>query len=183
MLKGCFLFRGLGTVSVSPLVEQSLSFIVNYKEYVGSDEAHSTAIDPSNSLLPFQSPRVRILLPKGFGREGLGSKWLTHNKILTTWDTPHSAFPAICRPSFHLTSDLVPLKVLLALSDAVLSLLDIHEVSLGLQRLPTLPSSTLDPRGIYLLSLNCWLSCKWIDTSLIAEFVKKKDDATVPTHI
>ena len=57
--KGCFLFRGLGTVSVPPSIEQPLFCIINYKEYIGSDDAHTRAINSPNSLLPFQSPRVR----------------------------------------------------------------------------------------------------------------------------
>ena len=177
-----FLFRQLGTVSVPRSVPQPLASIVDYKNFVGPLK-NGPHLDIHADLLPVNNLRALVQLPRSFGSNQLGSRSFTFSELFSAWNIPRSSIPQGIKPEIWWFTTLIPCNLILAVSDAVCSKLNLTSIPLGLPKLPPLPSRAEDPKGTFLPELGRYLSRDWIDPALITDVARKADNAAVPVSL
>lgn len=177
-----FITIDAASFSVPASVPHTLGSIISHKLFVPGTAAVESSLSQSD-LLPVQDPLAKICLPCHFGLSGFGLRSLHIQEFGAAWDMPlWSAFQPT-KASFDFISSLVPMKTLVAASDAFLATLQLKFSSEGGNPLPALTVAPGDSRGVWLPSLNVWLLHDWMDVSLLTAKAAKADNSGIPVHL
>ena len=179
-----FVSLGIPPFSKIPLVQRTLSSIIDHKAYLppGTPLAGDLTL---NDRLNVKHPFQPVVIPCRFSSSGFGRRSLSFGELCMAWDFPLWCTPRrVTKSFFSAVSQLCPMKSLVYILDQTIASMDFSFGSpIGLPSLAPLPVPVTDPRGTWLPALNAWLPPTWIDESLVTEKAVKVDASDIPIHL